>query len=102
MLRYPASSAVLTAFATEHIDSVEVFDITSEHVPLSKVRDVVLVSDDLDQHAAWLAEYLDLGFDELFLHQTGSDPGMPKPRYAVESWFFGGSAFPVEYSPLTV
>ena len=35
-------------------------------------------------------------FDELFLHQTGSDPSMPKPRYAIESWFFGGSAFPGE------
>jgi hypothetical protein len=40
-------------------------------------------------------------FDELFLHQTGSDPRMPKPRYAVESWFFGGSAFP-EYAPIAV
>lgn len=39
-------------------------------------------------------------FDELFLHQTGSDPSMPKPRYAVESWFFGPSAFPGDYAPL--
>ena len=30
-----------------------------------------------------------LFFDELFLHQTGSDPSMPRPRYAIESWFFG-------------
>jgi len=55
------------------IDSVEVFDITSEHVPLAQVKEVVLVSDDLDQHATWLAEYLDLGFDELFLHHVGQD-----------------------------
>ena len=41
-------------------------------------------------------------FDELFLHQTGSDPGMPKPRYALESWFFGGSKFPAAYAPITV
>jgi hypothetical protein len=41
-------------------------------------------------------------FDELFLHQTGSDPSMPKPRYAVENWFFGGSAFPDEYAPVAV
>jgi hypothetical protein len=39
-------------------------------------------------------------FDELFLHQTGSDPQMPKPRYAIESWFFGPSAFPSDYAPL--
>jgi len=42
-----------------------------------------------------------LFFDELFLHQTGSDPSMPKPRYAIESWFFGASAFP-EYIPIAV
>jgi hypothetical protein len=41
-------------------------------------------------------------FDELFLHQTGSDPTMPKPRYALESWFFGGSKFPAAYAPITV
>jgi hypothetical protein len=41
-------------------------------------------------------------FDELFLHATGSDPSMPKPRYAIESWFFGGSAFPQEYGPIAV
>jgi hypothetical protein len=43
-----------------------------------------------------------LFFDELFLHQTGSDPQMPKPRYAIESWFFGPSAFPGEYVPLAL
>lgn len=41
-------------------------------------------------------------FDELFLHQTASDPSMPHPRFAIESWFFGGSAFPGEYAPLAV
>jgi hypothetical protein len=41
-----------------------------------------------------------LFFDELFLHATGSDPSMPNPRYAVENWFFGGSAFPAEYAPI--
>ena len=42
-----------------------------------------------------------LFFDELCLHQTGSDPAMPNPRFAIESWFFGGSAFP-DYAPLAV
>lgn len=39
-------------------------------------------------------------FDDKFLHQTGSDPDMPNPRYAIESWFFGASAFPEIYVPL--
>jgi hypothetical protein len=43
-----------------------------------------------------------LFFDELFLHQTGSDPSMRKHRYAVENWFFGGSGFPDEYAPIAV
>ena len=41
-------------------------------------------------------------FDERFLHATGSDPSMPKPRYAIESWFFGPSGFPADYAPITV
>jgi hypothetical protein len=41
-----------------------------------------------------------LFFDEMFLHQTASDPSMPNPRYAIENWFFGGSAFPGDYAPL--
>jgi hypothetical protein len=43
-----------------------------------------------------------LFFDELFLHETGSDPSMPKPRFAIESWFFGGSGFPGAYAPIAV
>lgn len=41
-------------------------------------------------------------FDELLLHATGADPGMPNLRYAVECWFFGPSAFPPGYTPLLV
>jgi hypothetical protein len=43
-----------------------------------------------------------LFFDELFLHQTASDPDMQKPRYALESWFFGSSSFPADYAPIAV
>jgi hypothetical protein len=39
-------------------------------------------------------------FDELFLHQTASDPSMPNPRYAIENWFFGASSFPEDYAPV--
>ena len=43
-----------------------------------------------------------LFFDELFLHKTASDPAMPKPRFAIENWFFAGSSFPSDYAPLAV
>jgi hypothetical protein len=41
-------------------------------------------------------------FDHLYLHQTASDPEMPNPRFAIESWFFGPSAFPGDYISLAV
>jgi hypothetical protein len=43
-----------------------------------------------------------LFFDELFLHKTGSDASMPHARYAIESWFFGASAFPSPYAPIAL
>jgi hypothetical protein len=43
-----------------------------------------------------------LFFDDLCLHKTGSDPAMSKPRYAIENWFFGASAFPSEYAPVAI
>ena len=43
-----------------------------------------------------------LFFDELFLHATASDPAMPKPRFAIENWFFGSSLFPRDYAPLAL
>ncbi len=41
-------------------------------------------------------------FDDLFLHQTGSDASMPNPRYALECWFFGASGFPLPYAPIAI
>ena len=41
-------------------------------------------------------------FDHLYLHQTASEPEMPNPRFAIESWFFGPSAFPGDYISLAV
>ena len=44
-----------------------------------------------------------LFFDELFLHQTGSDPrDAEPPATRSRTWFFGGSAFPGEYGPIAV
>jgi probable non-F420 flavinoid oxidoreductase len=53
------------------LDTAEVFDTVSQDVPDELVRNTVLVSDDLGQHAQWLAEFLDLGFDGLYLHHVG-------------------------------
>jgi hypothetical protein len=37
-----------------------------------------------------------LFFDHLLLHRTGVRPGMTKDRWAVESWFFAPSTFPLD------
>ncbi|GAB2886547.1 TIGR03885 family FMN-dependent LLM class oxidoreductase [Nocardioides pacificus] len=66
-------SNVFAPPATWDIDTAEVFDVVSEHVPLAAVRDAVHISADLGQQTAWLQEYLDLGFDELYLHHVGQD-----------------------------
>ncbi|HEV2677622.1 MAG TPA: phytanoyl-CoA dioxygenase family protein [Aliidongia sp.] len=41
-------------------------------------------------------------FDQLMLHRTGVRPGMTKSRWAVESWFFAPSSFPMEQAPIVV
>ena len=55
------------------LDSVEAFDAVGAHVPPDAVRESVLVSSDLAQHAAWLAELVEIGFDELYLHHVGQE-----------------------------
>ena len=55
------------------IDSPEVFDIVSQHVPPIAVHDSVRISSDLEQHAAWIQEYADLGFDRIYLHHVGQE-----------------------------
>lgn len=39
-------------------------------------------------------------FDELFLHRTGVTPEMTRSRYAVESWFFAPSRYPLGQVPI--
>jgi probable non-F420 flavinoid oxidoreductase len=55
------------------VDSVEGFDEIGELVRPEDVRGAVLVSSDTKQHAAWLAERIDLGFDRVYLHHVGQE-----------------------------
>ncbi len=41
-------------------------------------------------------------FDHLLLHRTGVRPGMTESRWAIESWFFAPSAFPMDQVPLEI
>lgn len=52
-------------------DSVEVFDQVTAAVTPDQVRESVRVSADLGRHAQWLHEYVEMGWDELYLHHVG-------------------------------
>ena len=49
------------------------FDAIAEHLDLEDIDDAVRISSDLGQHAAWLAELVELGFDEVYLHHVGKE-----------------------------
>ncbi len=53
------------------IDTAETFDIAAADVTLETVARVVHVSSDLGWHTARLAEYAELGFEEIALHHVG-------------------------------
>jgi probable non-F420 flavinoid oxidoreductase len=55
------------------LDSAEAFDAASAHVRPEHVGEVVRVSADLGQHAAWIAEYAELGFEQIYLHFVGQE-----------------------------
>lgn len=55
------------------LDTVEAFDIASQHVDPEDVRGSVLVSSDLGEHAERLQEFIALGFDEVYLHHVGRE-----------------------------
>jgi hypothetical protein len=47
------------------------FDTIARFAKDSDVRESVLISADLGQHRAWLAQYAEMGFAEIHLHQVG-------------------------------
>jgi probable non-F420 flavinoid oxidoreductase len=55
------------------LDTTHSFDQASAHVTPDAVGESVRISSDLGQHAAWLAEYADLGFDQIYLHHVGQE-----------------------------
>jgi probable non-F420 flavinoid oxidoreductase len=49
----------------------EQFEVAARFVTPDDVRSAVLVSSDLGRHTAWLGEYLELGFERIYLHEVG-------------------------------
>jgi coenzyme F420-dependent glucose-6-phosphate dehydrogenase len=57
--------------ANSDLRTPEDFEHATRFVRPEDMRDCVLVSSDLGRHVAWLNEFLEMGFDELLLHQVG-------------------------------
>ncbi|GAA5168510.1 LLM class F420-dependent oxidoreductase [Ornithinimicrobium tianjinense] len=53
--------------------TVDAFDVMGEQVGPEAVARSVRVSADLGQHRAWLQEYAELGFDDVYLHFVGQE-----------------------------
>jgi alkanesulfonate monooxygenase SsuD/methylene tetrahydromethanopterin reductase-like flavin-dependent oxidoreductase (luciferase family) len=53
--------------------TVEQFDEAAKHVRTEDLHGAVLISSDVERHAAWLAELADLGFDAIYLHHVGRE-----------------------------
>jgi probable non-F420 flavinoid oxidoreductase len=66
-------SNCLPTALTWDLASPEQFEAATRHVPAEVVAHNVRVSADLEQHAAWLAEYSDLGFEEIYVHHVGQE-----------------------------
>jgi probable non-F420 flavinoid oxidoreductase len=54
-------------------ETVEAFDTVAETVSPEQVRSVVNVSSDPARHAAWLHEYAEQGWEQIYLHHVGQD-----------------------------
>jgi hypothetical protein len=52
-------------------ETVEAFDTMAQTVTPEQVAAVVNVSSDPARHAAWLHEYVEQGWDEVYLHFVG-------------------------------
>jgi alkanesulfonate monooxygenase SsuD/methylene tetrahydromethanopterin reductase-like flavin-dependent oxidoreductase (luciferase family) len=55
------------------LETVEAFDVLGESIRPEDVRDAVLVSSDPKQHAAWIADLAELGFEAVYLHHVGQE-----------------------------
>ena len=62
----------------------EAFDLMAEHVQPGAMHEDVRISSDPSRHAEWIAEYAELGFDDIYLHHVGQDQGPFINRFADE------------------
>lgn len=57
----------------QELELPEQFDAACAHVPVDALEPGLHIGSDLERHAAVIADYADLGFSRLYLHQVGPD-----------------------------
>ncbi len=66
------------------LETVDQFEAAAAHVRPDDLRAGVLVSSDLGRHAGWLQDTLELGVDDLYLHQVPRDQDRFIERFGAE------------------
>ena len=64
-------SNVFSATILGDVTEVSTFDELSQHASREAVAGAVRTASDLGQHAEWIHEYAELGFDDIYLHFVG-------------------------------
>jgi coenzyme F420-dependent glucose-6-phosphate dehydrogenase len=64
-------SNAITAEQAATLRTPEEFDAATQNVTPEDVEQHVLISADPQQHAAWLAEFSAMGFEEIYVHNVG-------------------------------
>jgi hypothetical protein len=60
-------------FATADIRTPEDFQAMARHLRPDDFANRVLISPDPEEHTAYIQRFIDLGFDDIYLHQVGRD-----------------------------
>ena len=58
-------------FPNGDIRNPEDFDAMAKFVSIENFKNRVLISPDLDEHRAHIQRYIDLGFNEVYIHNVG-------------------------------
>lgn len=71
--RHQWSANVFPPTLLSDLPSVEHFEALARHATDEAVNRSVLVSAETGQHAQWLQEFVELGFEEIYLHHVGTE-----------------------------
>ncbi|MEW5744611.1 MAG: TIGR03885 family FMN-dependent LLM class oxidoreductase [Nitrospirota bacterium] len=66
-------STILDSAAHTELRSPEIMDAAAQFVTPEDMHGHVQISSDISRHREWLQEYLDLGFDHLYVHNVNRD-----------------------------